>query len=75
VPIHLSLVMTSLLFGLWHVPGAFHLPPLVAAVKLGYTGILSVIPGLSRQWTGSIYYATASHMVVNFITWSFAPSE
>ena len=38
--------------------------------QLGYTFIGCVLLGISRQWTGSIVYATVTHTAVNYIAWS-----
>lgn len=69
IPVAKALVLTSLFFGFWHAPGLFYFPVGYALFQLFYTGVLGMIPGLSRQWTGSIYYAVLTHSAVNFIAW------
>jgi membrane protease YdiL (CAAX protease family) len=43
--------------------------PAFLAFQLLYTSAGFVLTGLSRQWTGSLLYATLSHSGVNFIAW------
>lgn len=45
------------------------MPAAYVLFQLFYTGVLGIIPGLSRQWTGSIYYAVVTHSAINFIAW------
>lgn len=72
VPIERALILTTLLFGLWHLPNLGQWPVWLVAVQFVYTGILSIVPALSRQWTGSIIYVIVSHSLVNFIPWVLA---
>ena len=44
--------------------------PGYVAFQLSYVFVGCVLVGLSRQWTGTIIYATLSHMAVNYIAWS-----
>jgi membrane protease YdiL (CAAX protease family) len=69
VPIARALLLTAMYFALWHTPNLFALPPGYFLFQLFYTGVLSMIPGLARQWTGSIYYGIMTHAAVNFIAW------
>lgn len=71
VPVEWALVLTTLLFGLWHAPGLLHgSSPGYVWFQLFYTGVLGIVPALSRQWTGSIVYVTLAHSAVNFIAWA-----
>lgn len=69
VPLARALALTGCFFALWHVPNFLSLPAGYVLFQLFYTGVLAIIPGLSRQWTGSIYYALMTHAAVNFIAW------
>lgn len=69
VPLATALVITMAFFALWHLPNVFSMPVGYVLFQLFYTGVLGLVPGLSRQWTGSIYYAVATHSAVNFIAW------
>jgi membrane protease YdiL (CAAX protease family) len=69
VPLSRALLLTVCFFALWHTPNFFSLPAGYVLFQLFYTGVLAIIPGLSRQWTGSIYYAVLTHAAVNFIAW------
>jgi membrane protease YdiL (CAAX protease family) len=71
VPVQWALVLSTLLFGLWHAPGLLHgSSPGYVWFQLFYTGVLGIVPGLSRQWTGSILYVTLAHSAVNLIAWA-----
>jgi len=69
VPVRWALIVTCLCFGLFHLPNLRAQPPGFVAIQVVYTAVLSIVPGLSRQWTGSILYATACHVAINFIVW------
>lgn len=69
IPLARALVLTSCFFALWHLPNFFSLPFGYVLFQLFYTSVLAIIPGLSRQWTSSIYYAVLTHAAVNFIAW------
>ncbi len=69
IPLARALLLTVGLFALWHTPNFFSLPSAYVLFQLFYTSVLAIIPGLSRQWTGSIYYALLTHSGVNFIAW------
>jgi membrane protease YdiL (CAAX protease family) len=69
VPIERGLLLTVCFFGLWHVPNFGSLPFGYVVFQLFYTSVLAIIPGLSRQWTGSIWYAVLCHSAINFIAW------
>jgi membrane protease YdiL (CAAX protease family) len=69
VPLARALLLTTAYFALWHLPNVFTLPLGYVAFQLFYTGVLAIIPGLARQWTGSIYYGVLAHVGVNFIAW------
>jgi len=69
VPLARALLLTTFYFALWHTPNFFTLPFGYVIFQLFYTGVLAIIPGLARQWTGSIYYGLLAHAGVNFIAW------
>jgi membrane protease YdiL (CAAX protease family) len=67
IPVSRSLVITAVLFACWHLPNiASMMSPSYFVFQLGYTFCGYVLLGLSRQWTGSVLYATASHCAVNY---------
>jgi membrane protease YdiL (CAAX protease family) len=69
IPLARALLLTVCFFAFWHVPNFFSLSFAYVLFQLFYTSVLAIIPGLSRQWTGSIYYALLTHSAVNFIAW------
>lgn len=69
VPVARALLLTVFFFSFWHLPNAFSMPAGYFLFQLFYTSVLAVVPGLSRQWTGSIVYAVLTHSAVNFIAW------
>lgn len=69
VPVARALVLTAMFFALWHAPNFFTLPFGYVLFQLFYTGVLAIIPGLARQWTGSVYYGIVTHAAVNLIAW------
>lgn len=71
IPIRQALPLTALFFSLLHLQGLFSvLSAGFLIFQLGYTFIGCVLLGTSRQWTGSIVYATVTHTAVNYIAWS-----
>lgn len=69
VPVARALLLTAAFFALWHIPNFFSLPFAYFIFQLFYTGVLAIIPGLARQWTGSVLYGILTHAGVNFIAW------
>lgn len=69
LPVRWALVLTMLLFGLWHAPNFANGSAGYVWFQLFYTGILGIIPALSRQWTGSMLYVAMCHTAVNFVAW------
>ncbi len=69
LPFSQPLLLTCGFFALWHLPNAFSLPLGYFVFQLFYTGLLSAVPGLARQWTGSVYYGILTHIAVNFLAW------
>lgn len=65
-----ALVVTAVLFSCWHLPNLRSLPVGYVVFQLAYTLVGMLWTGLTRQWTGSILYSTATHMAVNFIAWA-----
>jgi membrane protease YdiL (CAAX protease family) len=71
LPIRQALPLTAVYFALWHIPNLWStMSPGYVGFQLAYVFVGCIFVGLSRQWTGSILYATASHMAVNYIAWS-----
>jgi membrane protease YdiL (CAAX protease family) len=70
VPVRWALVIVMLLFAFWHVPNFLGTAPRYVWFQLFYTGVLGIVPALSRQWTGSIWYAALCHSAVNFVAWA-----
>jgi membrane protease YdiL (CAAX protease family) len=71
VPINRSLVITAGFFSFWHVPNFLYTPGLYTWFQLGYTFLGALCIGLTRQWTGSMLYATIAHTSGNFFAWYF----
>ena len=69
VHIRWALVITALFFSAWHLPNFQWLDASFVVFQLCYTFVGCILTGLSRQWTGSIFYVTITHMAANFITW------
>ena len=70
VPIRWCVPLTAAFFAVWHLHNLETMPAGYVMFQLGYTFLGGMLAGLSRQWTGSIFYATAAHMAVNFIAWT-----
>lgn len=69
VRISKALVLVGIFFAAFHLPNFLLLPRGYVLFQLFYTGVLGVVPGLARQWTGSIYYGVLTHSAINFIAW------
>lgn len=69
LPVSTALVLTALFFALWHVPNFEGMSVGYVTFQLIYTAAGLVVVGLSRQWTGSIAYATITHSAINLIAW------
>jgi membrane protease YdiL (CAAX protease family) len=67
VRIRWALPVGAAFFALWHVPNVFALSIGYTAFQLTYVFVGFVLTGLSRQWTGSMLYATLTHSAVNWI--------
>ena len=70
VRIRWSLVLTAALFSLHHFSGYGYWPAGFVTLQIVYTFVGLLLIGLSRQWTGSILYAAATHTCVNLIAWA-----
>lgn len=71
VPVDRGLCLVVAFFALWHAPNFLgSLPAGYVVFQLFYTSVLAVIPGLTRQWSGSLIPATFIHSAMNFIAWS-----
>ena len=70
VRIRWALLITTILFGLWHAPSFLTTSAGYVWFQIFYTGVLGIVPALSRQWTGSILPTVLCHTAVNFIAWS-----
>lgn len=69
LPVHTVLPVAALFFAAWHLPNLLTMAPEYVGFQLAYTWSGFVLTGLSRQWTGSLLYATVSHSAVNLIAW------
>jgi membrane protease YdiL (CAAX protease family) len=68
VAVHWTLVIGALCFAAWHAPALLTATrPGFIAFQMLYVAVGYVLVGLSRQWTGSILYATLTHSVINAI--------
>jgi membrane protease YdiL (CAAX protease family) len=72
LPVTKTLVITATFFSFWHVQNFFYSPALFTWFQLGYTFLGALCIGLTRQWTGSMLYATIAHTSGNFFAWYFA---
>jgi membrane protease YdiL (CAAX protease family) len=70
LPFSNALILTAIAFSFWHLPNFILLPPGYVVFQLGYTFLFILGPGLTRQWTGSIWPAVVMHSAGNFIAWS-----
>jgi membrane protease YdiL (CAAX protease family) len=70
VPLKHALLITAAFFGFSHVPNFVSLPAGYVAFQIFYTSVLALIPGLTRQWTGSIWPVVFIHTSINFIAWA-----
>lgn len=70
VPIRWALVLTAGFFSLHHISGYACWPAAFVTFQMLYTFLGLLLIGLSRQWTGSIAYAAATHIAVNLIAWA-----
>lgn len=70
VPMRWCVPLTGLFFAAWHLQNLECMSTGYVVFQLCYTFLGGMLGGLSRQWTGSIFYAAAAHMAVNFIAWA-----
>lgn len=70
LPVEWPLLLTSVFFAAWHLPNLRWMASSDLTIQIGYTFLGSCVIGLARQWTGSLYYGLAAHMLANFIAWS-----
>jgi membrane protease YdiL (CAAX protease family) len=66
--------ITAGLFSLWHIPNFLGWPAGFVAFQLLYTFAGGLLIGLSRQWTGSILYGIAAHVIANGYCWWLSPA-
>jgi membrane protease YdiL (CAAX protease family) len=65
-----ALAAGAIFFAAWHVQNFFaDVSAAYVVFQLAYTAAGFLLTGLSRQWTGSLLYATLSHSAVNLIAW------
>ncbi len=65
-----ALFLTSVFFALWHVPNLTGMSTSYVAFQVTYAAVGLIVIGLSRQWTGSIIYATFTHSAANAVAWA-----
>jgi membrane protease YdiL (CAAX protease family) len=70
VPLDRALCIVVAFFAFWHVPNFFVLPAGYVFFQLLYTSVGAIVPGLTRQWTGSIFPVVFLHSATNFIAWA-----
>lgn len=68
-----ALIVSSLLFGLFHLRNLWWASPKQVLINCLYTGlILGPMLGLVRWWSGDIYLCIALHALHNFLSENFA---
>lgn len=75
VHIHRAVLWTAFFFMLWHMPNFACWPWTFVLLQLAYTFAGALIVGLTRQWTGSIWYVTIAHTIGNFGAWCLSQSS
>lgn len=65
-----ALVLTGVFFALWHAPNLASMPAGYVAFQFAYTFAAMLWTGLTRQWTGAVWYALAAHVCGNAIAWA-----
>lgn len=65
-----ALVLTGVFFALWHAPNLASMPVGYVAFQFVYTFAAMLWTGLTRQWTGAVWYALAAHVCGNAIAWA-----
>jgi membrane protease YdiL (CAAX protease family) len=65
-----ALVLTGVFFALWHAPNLASMPAGYVAFQFVYTFAAMLWTGLTRQWTGAVWYALAAHVCGNAIAWA-----
>ena len=63
------ILLTALLFSIWHLPNFSGLAPTYVVFQLAYTFLGGAWMLLARVITGSVLPVIATHMLVNFIAW------
>jgi len=69
LPINPAVLITALLFGLYHAPNMISLPLSYTLFQVLYTAVGAMWTGMTRVWTGTFLYVTIAHAAVNFIAW------
>lgn len=71
IPVTGALLAGAIFFAAWHLPNlAGRMPTGYVLFQLAYTAAGYLVVGLSRQWTGSLLYATLAHSAGNAIAWA-----
>lgn len=65
-----QVLLASAFFAAWHLPNLATIPVGYVLFQLAYTFAGAVLIGLTRQWTGAMWYATLTHMAANAIVWA-----
>jgi membrane protease YdiL (CAAX protease family) len=69
LPMEWVLPVGGLFFAAWHLQNLTSMSMGYVAFQLLYTWAAYTFVGLTRQWTGSLFYVTFAHMLGNFIVW------
>ena len=62
-----AMVISNLFFAASHLPGIFDASTGYILLQCIYTFFGGCLVGLARQWTGSMFYGTITHMAINAI--------
>lgn len=69
VPLDRAVVLTAVLFSLWHTPNFVGIGAAFVTFQLFYTFLFYCWILRTRQWTGSILPVVIAHMAANFVDW------
>ena len=69
LPINGALILAAAFFASWHLANFGRVPMWFFAFQLCYTFVLTIWTGMTRVISGSVLWAIATHMGVNFVVW------
>jgi membrane protease YdiL (CAAX protease family) len=69
LPVRRAVVLSAIYFSLSHGLNLRSMDPAFVRQQMAYTFAGGVALGLTRQWTGSILFVTATHVAANWMAW------